>query len=122
MPQDITSNLMHDDSTGGCVIQLGWNPLINLALEDISHYIVYVDEIDVLNKISEADQNLTQISYPMCNCGAHNVSVSAVSCCGCEGQRSPSITLGAIILNPGKKCTFNAVYNSMAVLSQAQSS
>ena len=97
MPRDVTSNLIYDDSTGGCVIQLGWSPPINLAQEDISHYIVYVNGINVLNKISETGQNLTQILYPVCNCGAHSVSVSAVSRYDCEGQRSPSIILEAML-------------------------
>ena len=50
MPRDVISNLTHDDSTGGCVIQLGWSPLINLAQEDISHYIVYVNGINILTR------------------------------------------------------------------------
>ena len=93
--------MTYDDSTGGCVIQLGWSPPINLDQEDISHYIVYIDGIDILNKMSETDQNLTLISYPVCNCGVHSVSVSAVNHCGREGQRSHNITLQAIILDPG---------------------
>ena len=96
MPLDVTSNLTHDNGVGGCIIQLGWSPPINLDQEDISHYIVYVDGTNVLNKTSEMDQNVTLISYPVCSCGAHSISVSVVNRCGCEGQRSPNIMLEAI--------------------------
>ena len=101
MPQDITSNLVYDDSTGGCVIQLGWSPPINLDQEDISHYIVYIDGINVLNKTSEDDENLNLIFYPVCSCDVHSVSISAVNSCGHEGQRSHNIILEAVALDPG---------------------
>ena len=103
MPQNVTLDFTYDDSIGGCVIKLEWSPPINLDLEDISHYIVYVNGTDVLTRIIDKDEdaNLTIISYPVHSCGAHNVSVSAVNRCGHEGQRSADITLEAIIL-PGK--------------------
>ena len=73
-PQHITANLIKESDSRGCMILLGWTPPINLASEDIAHYKVYVDE----------------------NRGAHSVSVSAVSRCGHEGQRSPIIILKGV--------------------------
>ena len=96
MPLNVTANLIKDTGVGGCTIQLGWSPPISIAFEAatyVSHYIVYVNGIDVINKTRETDQNLTLISYPVCSCGAHVVSVSAVNLCGCESQMSPNVTL-----------------------------
>ena len=94
MPRDVTSDLILDSSIEtGCEVQFGWSPLINLDQGNISHYIVYMNETNVLNKISEVDQNKILVSYPVSrsSCATHNVSVSAVNQCGREGQRSRNI-------------------------------
>ena len=64
---------------------------------------VYVDGTNILNVTSETDQNLTKIFYPVCSCGPHSVSVSAVNRCGCEGPRSSNIMLEALqrVSDPG---------------------
>ena len=88
MPQSIGAKLIKESE--GCVILLGWTPPVN---RKISHYMIYVDETNVLNTTSDTDQNVTLISYLINNCETHNVSVSAVNYCGCESQKSPSVAL-----------------------------
>ena len=89
IPQGIMTTQRMDNCTGKCTILLGWNPPINIATEDVSHYMVYINETNALSEKSETDKNFTLTAYPVSSCGTHQVSVSAVNRCGHEGQRSP---------------------------------
>ena len=102
MPQDVTSYLILDNNIEtGCEVQFGWSPPINPDQGNISHYIVYMNETNVLNRTSEADQNRILVSYPVSSCVTQNVSVSVstVNQCGREGPRSRSIISKTISRN-----------------------
>jgi hypothetical protein len=89
-PQGIMTTQGKDNCTGKCTILLGWSPPTNIAIEDISHYIVYINETNLL---SQESKNFTLTAYPVSSCGAYQISVSTVDRCGREGQRSPIILL-----------------------------
>ena len=75
-----------------CIIYVGWNTPINVAPDEISHYRIFINETNVLNKTTNINQNLIMTAYPVCTCTEHQVRVGAVDHCGRDGQRSPSIT------------------------------
>ena len=100
MPQNILvnlqQNLMVERYTGNssCTISIAWNTPKNIAQDDISHYIIYINGTTnyyILNKTESINQNLILTTFPVCPCAEHQVSVSAIDRCGREGQRSPSI-------------------------------
>ena len=100
MPQDVTSYLILDNNIEtGCEVQFGWSPPINLDQGNISHYNVYMNETNVLNRTSEADQNKILVSYPVSSCVTQNVSISTVNQCGREGPRSRSVISTTISRN-----------------------
>ena len=95
MPQNVNVQQKVERYTGNssCVISIAWNTPVNVAQDDISLYIIYINGISyyILNKTESIDQNLILTTFPVCPCAEHSVSVSAVDVCGHEGQRSPSI-------------------------------
>ena len=93
MPQDFTAYLSKDNETEGCTLQLGWRSPSNIAQSDISCYSAFVDGENVASVTKDINQNLTLISYRVCDCGAHRVWVSAIDCCGREGQNTSIIEL-----------------------------
>ena len=92
-PQGIMTTQRKDNCTGRCTILLGWSPPINIATEDVSHYIVYINGTNTLSQKNEVDKNFTLTAYAVSSCGAHQISVSVVDRCGQEGQGSPLIML-----------------------------
>ena len=86
MPQNVTAN-QRIDSTGSCIILIGWNPPPSVAEDDISHYQVYV------NDTNNFKENLTLTAYPVGTCGSHTVRVAAVNRCDRVGQNSSITTL-----------------------------
>ena len=86
MPQNVTGN-QRIDGTGSCIVLIGWNPPANTAESDLSHYLVYVNETNVLK------ENLTLTAYPVRTCGSHNIRVAAINRCDRVGQNSSIITL-----------------------------
>ena len=75
------------DNAGNCIILLTWNPPPNAAEEDVSHYLVYV------NETINFKEDLTLTVYPVGNCGSHNIRVAAVNRCDRVSQNSSVITL-----------------------------
>ena len=92
MPQDVTIEQKVERCTGNssCMISIAWTTPRNVAQDDISHYMIYINGTNVLNKTESINQNLVLTSFPVCPCAEHQVSVSAVDRCSHEGQRSPS--------------------------------
>lgn len=95
MPQNVIVKQKMERYTGSssCTVFIAWNTPINVAQDDISHYIVYINGTSyyTINKTENINQDLFLTTFPVCPCAEHQVSVSAVDQCGREGQRSPSI-------------------------------
>ena len=94
MPQNVTVNQRIEEYTerSGCTIYLGWNPPTNIAQDDVSHYIIYINGTKFYSMMTNINRNLILIAFPVCICASHQITVSAVDRCGREGQRSPNIT------------------------------
>ena len=86
IPQNVTAN-QRIDNTGNCIILFAWNPPPNAAEDDVSHYLVYV------NEAINFKENLTLAAYPVGTCGSHNIRVAAVNRCDRVSQNSSIITL-----------------------------
>ena len=92
MPQNVTVNQRIYTGSLSCILYVGWNPPMNVAQDDVSHYTIYINGTNILNKTTSIHQNLILTAYPVCTCAEHQVRVGAVDHCGREGQRSSSIT------------------------------
>ena len=77
---------------------LGWN---NFVTNDVSHYMVYVNEENILNETNNINENMTVTAYRVCDSGPHQIGISAVDRCGREGRRSYSISMdqGEVLLS-----------------------
>ena len=86
MPQNVTAN-QRIDSIGNCFLIMNWNPPPNLNKDDISRYLVYV------NDTNNFKENLTLTAYPVCTCGSHTIRVAAFNRCDRMGPNSSTITV-----------------------------
>lgn len=82
--QNVTAN-QKSDNTGGCLVIIMWSPPSNVAAEDVSQYLVYVNGTKLYEPMPPA-------AYRMCSCGSYDISVNAVNRCGRTGQNSSFIT------------------------------
>ena len=114
MPQNINVQQKVERYTGNssCVIFIAWITPINVAQDDISHYMIYINGTNVLNKTESIDQILTLTTFPVCTCAEHLVSVSAVDRCGREGQRSLSIIPEQDPFSDTEMCEFTPTTNT----------
>jgi hypothetical protein len=97
IPQNIKvkQNLLVERNSS-CTVSIAWITPRNVAQDDVSHYIIYVNGTTnyyVLSNTTtnDPDQDLLLTTYPVCTCAEHQISVSAVDRCGREGERSPNI-------------------------------
>ena len=84
MPQDIVADLKRYGTTEECTMVLAWIPPSNLNTTDVTHYMVYINGTNVLNKTSEANHNLIVSAYRECSCATNYVGVSSVNRCSRE--------------------------------------
>ena len=85
--QNVTAN-QKIDNTGGCLVGITWSLPPNVAEEDVSQYLVYVNG----TKLDEPIY-MPPAAYRMCSCGSYDISVSTVDRCGRTGQNSSFITV-----------------------------
>ena len=83
MPQNVTAN-QRIDSIGNCFLIIIWSPPPNLNKDDISYYLVYVND---------TKENLTMTAYPVHTCGSHTIRVAAFNRCDRMGPNSSAITV-----------------------------
>jgi hypothetical protein len=82
MPQNVIAN-QRINGTYGCTILIGWLPPANLSEDDISHYVINI------NNGTSINETLTLTAHPVCECATtYRVNVSAIDRCGREGQGS----------------------------------
>ena len=86
MPQNVIAN-QWIDSIGNCLLIMNWNLPPNLNKDDISCYLVYV------NDTNNFKENLTLIAYPVRTCGSHAIRVTAFNRCDRMGPNSSIITV-----------------------------
>lgn len=92
MPQGVVAEQKMDNFER-CSLYMIWSAPSNIANRDVNRFVVYVNGTVSFNETNDKRKNLTLAVYPVCSCGAHNVSVSAVNRCGQMGQSTPTITL-----------------------------
>ena len=65
---------------------------MNIAIGNISQYNISITNSSGLATFNVNSTNsyhtLMSVSYPLCSCTAHNVSISAINFCGRAGQSS----------------------------------
>ena len=92
MPQ--TTAHLTEDQMGKCILQVSWIAPNNIAIQNLSRFIISVTNSSrptTFNVTSTNNETLFSVSYPVCSCNPHNVSVSAINLCGREGQPSLNI-------------------------------
>ena len=88
MPSDMTSN-QAKDTVGNCVLHLAWRPPANIDSNDLSQYMIHIDN-NVMTKTHMVTNNssLQQFAYPVCTCRNYSVSIQAVNRCERNGSRA----------------------------------
>lgn len=73
-----------------CVLHLTWSAPDNIPVEDVDHYMILINGENVINQTSNnSRRNL--LAHPVCVCGPHNVSITAVNRCSQVGQSTPNM-------------------------------
>ena len=84
MPQ--TRAYQTKDATGNCTVHISWNSPANIAIGDVSYFVVKINDTNVKNKIYPDNNTLLFAYYPVCSCGDHSIDIAAVNRCGHVGQ------------------------------------
>ena len=71
-----------------CTLHISWTPPNNIAISDVSHFMLYVEGVNVDIKANTDNDTLLSIYYDVCSCDHHNISIRAVNRCGYEGNLS----------------------------------
>ena len=82
---DIISDQRRNITAGGCVVHFAWVPPTNIGIDKLAYFIVYFNATHLNNEII-TNTSLAMRAYPVCTCGAHNISITAVSHCLKSGQ------------------------------------
>ena len=78
-------------SDNNCDLHLSWNTPSNISAEDVSHFIVQINETS-MNRSNEIINGGSMFTvYRQCSCGSHRINISAVNRCGSPGQNTLSI-------------------------------
>ena len=80
----------------GCTLHISWIIPDITAIRDITHFMIYIDGVNVYNQTNSNDEAFLSFSYFVRSCGPHNASVSIVNCCDRAGPLSPTV----IIVSP----------------------
>ena len=79
-------------SDNNCDLHLSWNTPSNISAEDVSHFVVQINETSMnrSNEITNIGGSMFTV-YRQCSCGSHRINISAVNRCGSPGQNTLSI-------------------------------
>ena len=77
---------------GSCELNISITAPDNIAINDISHFVIYIDGVNVKNDTS------LSLLYSVSSCATHNVSVAAVN--RCDRESSPAMDT----VVPGQVC------------------
>ena len=78
---------------GSCALNISWTAPNNIAMGDITHFMIYINEKNICNKSIGNNDTFLFLSCPVKSCDSHNVSVNAVNRCGREGPLSSPRTV-----------------------------
>lgn len=76
---------------GSCALNISWIVPDNIAICDITGFMIYIDGVNVYNVTNINNDTFLSMFYPVRSCALRNVSVSAVNRCHHEGQPSSAI-------------------------------
>ena len=76
----------------GCTLHVSWIIPDNTNISEITHFMIYIDRVNVYNKTNANDETFLSLSYLVRSCSPHNTSISIVNRCGREGPPSPTIS------------------------------
>ena len=84
---DIISDQRRNTEGGGCMVYISWTLPSNVHLNDLAHFMIFFNGTPN-NRIAVTSTNLTvnSILHPVCICGAHNISITAINRCGIIGE------------------------------------
>lgn len=80
------------DTKGICLLHITWSAPSNIEPRYVSHYMIHVNGSNLVNHTNLNNQQSHLITYPVCTCGSHNVSITAVSTCDSIGQSTDNYT------------------------------
>ena len=84
---DIISDQRRNTTTGGCVVHLSWTLPSNVGRNDLGHILVFFNgTLIIIGRETFTDTSLAMKTYTVCSCGAHNISIIAINCCGMLGE------------------------------------
>ena len=78
-----------EDALGECTLYISWIPPTNIAIGDISRYMVSVSNGPEMTNFTVNNTNndlLLSMLYPVCSCTTYNIIISAINRCDCKGQ------------------------------------
>ena len=102
-----TAAFRTEDPMGECTLQIAWIAPMNIAMENISHYMLSITNSSGLTTINVNYTNhntLFFLSYPLCSCTDHNVSISAINFCDRAGQSSLDMLVQSNFLDRDLVC------------------
>jgi hypothetical protein len=94
-------------SDNNCDLHLSWNVPSNISAEDMSHFIIQINETSVHrnNEITNNGGSIFTV-YRQCSCGSHRINISAVNRCGSPGENTLSIVEDEVsVSNLMENCT-----------------
>ena len=95
------------EATGLCTLHMSWTPPNNIAISDLSHFMIDIDGELVLNISNTNNKTVFSAYHPVCSCGAHRVIIRAVNHCGREGAPSNFVNLFPEIFQHNLVCDVN---------------
>ena len=76
----------------GCTLHVSWIIPDNTAISDISHFMIYIDGVNIHNETNLNGETFLSLSYFVRSCAPHNISISSINRCGRAGPPSPTIS------------------------------
>ena len=76
---------------GSCALNISWSAPNNIAISDITHYVIYIDGpgVNMQRNVNNSNNDtFLSMFLLVSSCASHNVSVNAVDHCSREGPLS----------------------------------
>ena len=81
-----------------CTLHISWIIPDITAISDITHFMIYIDGVNVYNQTNSNNETFLSLSYFVHSCSPHNVSISIVNSCGQVSP--PSLTISIVSPEP----------------------
>lgn len=76
---------------GSCTLNISWSAPSNIAIGDITHFVIYIigPRVNMQRNVNNSNNDpFLSVFFPVSSCASHNVSINAVDRCGREGPLS----------------------------------